>query len=85
MKNTSRFWHSGRKETEKPIEQCDDEKLKPFITKNIANHLGVTPHTIIPNLKIMEASGLLSSRRGAIKRGEPAGRKMWGKNLAPDR
>jgi CRISPR-associated protein Csa3 len=49
--------------------------LKPFITKNIANHLRVTPHTITPNLKRMEASGLLFSRRGAIKRGEPAGGK----------
>jgi CRISPR-associated protein Csa3 len=49
--------------------------LKPFITKNIANHLGVTHQTITPNLKRMEVSGLLSSRRGAIKRGEPAGEK----------
>ncbi|MGB9928998.1 MAG: DUF6293 family protein [Methanosarcina sp.] len=69
------------KKLKTPIEECSDEKLRPFITKNIANHLGVTSQTIIPNLKIMEASGLLSSRRGSIKRGEPAsgkcGVKIW--------
>jgi len=58
-----------------PIEECSDEKLKPFISKNISNHLGVTPQTITPNLKTLEFSGLLSSRKGAIKRGEPAGGK----------
>jgi len=73
--NNFRFWHSGRKETEKTIEQCDDEKVKPFISKNIANHLGVTPQTTTPILKSLEASGLLSSRKGSIKRGEPAGGK----------
>jgi len=57
------------------IEQCSDEKLRPFISKNIANHLKVTPQTITPNLKTLEFTGLLSSRRGAIKRGEPAGGK----------
>lgn len=63
------------KKLNKPLEQCDDEKLRPFISKNIANHLEVTPQTITPNLKTLEFSGLLSSRRGAIKRGEPAGGK----------
>lgn len=63
------------KKLKKPIEDCSDEMLKPFITKNIANHLGVTPQTITPNLKTLEFSGLLSSRKGAIKRGEPAGGK----------
>lgn len=58
-----------------PIEECSDEKLKPFISKNIANYLGVTPQTITPNLKTLEFSGLLSSRKGAIKRGDPAGGK----------
>jgi DNA-binding PadR family transcriptional regulator len=56
-------------------EECSDERLKLFITKNIANHLGVTPQTITPNLKTLEFSGILSSRRGAIKRGEPSGEK----------
>nr|WP_238985677.1 hypothetical protein [Methanosarcina barkeri] len=63
------------KKLKKPIKQCDDEKLKPFISKNIANHLGVTPQTTTPILKSLEASGLLSSRKGSIKRGEPAGGK----------
>ncbi|WP_269852123.1 helix-turn-helix domain-containing protein [Methanosarcina horonobensis] len=63
------------KKLKKPLEQCSDEKLKPFITKNIANHLGVTPQTITPTLKALEFSGLLSSRKGAVKRGEPAGGK----------
>jgi CRISPR-associated protein Csa3 len=63
------------KKLKKPNEQCDDEILRPFITKNIANHLGVTPQTITPSLKTLEFSGLLSSKRGAIKRGEPAGGK----------
>jgi DNA-binding PadR family transcriptional regulator len=35
----------------------------------------VAPQTITPNLKTLEFSGLLSSRRGAIKRGEPPGGK----------
>ena len=69
------------KKLKTPIEECSDEKLRPFITKNIANYLGVTSQTIIPNLKIMEASGLLSSKHGSIKRGEPAsgkcGVKIW--------
>jgi len=65
----------AEKNLNKPVEQCDDEKLKPFISKNISNHLGVTPQTITPNLKTLEFSGLLSSRRGAIKRGEPSGGK----------
>lgn len=63
------------KKLKKPIEECSDEKLKPLITKNIANHLGVTPQTITPTLKTLEFSGDLSSRRGAIKIGEPAGGK----------
>lgn len=63
------------KKLNKPVEQCDDEKLKPFISKNIANYLGVTPQTITPTLKVLEASGLLSCRKGAIKRGAPAGGK----------
>jgi CRISPR-associated protein Csa3 len=63
------------KKLKKPNEQCDDEKLKPFITKNISNHLGVTPQTITPNLKTLEFSKLLSSRKGAVKRGEPSGGK----------
>lgn len=63
------------KKLKKPIEQCDDEKLKPLISKNIANHLGVTPQTATPILKSLETSGLLSSRKGSIKRGEPAGGK----------
>lgn len=63
------------KKLKKPVEQCDDEKLKPLISKNIANHLGVTPQTTTPILKSLETSGLLSSRKGAIKRGEPAGGK----------
>lgn len=67
-----------------PVEECSDEKLRPFITKNIANYLGVTSQTIISNLKIMEASGLLSSRRGSIKRGEPASGKCGVKNLEPN-
>lgn len=58
-----------------PIEHCEDEMLRPFITKNIANHLRVTPQTITPNLKTLESSRILSSRRGAIKRGEPSGGK----------
>jgi len=63
------------KKLKKPSEQCEDEILRPFITKNIANHLGVTPQTITPNLKTLEFSKLLSSRRGAVKRGEPSGGK----------
>jgi hypothetical protein len=55
-----------------------------IISKNIANHLGVTPQTINPTLKTLEFSGLLSSRRGAIKRGEPSGGKR-SENLAFDR
>jgi CRISPR-associated protein Csa3 len=38
-------------------------------------HLEVTPQTITPNLKTLEFSGLLSSRRGTIKRGDPSGGK----------
>lgn len=66
---------------EKPVEEYDDEHLRPFITKNIANGLGVKPQSIIPNLKMMEADGLIRSRRGSINRGEPfkgkAGVKIW--------
>lgn len=65
----------AEKNLNKPIEECDDEKLKPFISKNITNHLKVTPQTITPTLKTLEFSGLLSSRKGAVKRGEPAGGK----------
>jgi hypothetical protein len=63
------------KKLKDPIEQCSDEKLRPFISKNIANHLDVTPQTLTPILKGLEFSGLLSSRKGSIKRGEPAGGK----------
>lgn len=38
-----------------PIEECSDEKLRPFISRNIANHLRVTPQTITPTLKILES------------------------------
>jgi len=55
-----------------PVEECPDEKMKSLITKNIANYLEATPQTIPPTLKILESSGILSSRKGAIKRGEPA-------------
>jgi DNA-binding MarR family transcriptional regulator len=54
---------------------------KPGITKNIANHLEVKPQTITPNLKTLEFSKLLSSRRGTVKRGEPSGGKR-SENLA---
>lgn len=63
------------KRLDTPIEKCSDEKLRPFISKNIANYLGVTSQTITPTLKILENSGILSGRKGAIKRGEPAGGK----------
>ncbi|PAV13358.1 hypothetical protein ASJ81_18095 [Methanosarcina spelaei] len=69
------FGIQEEKKLKKPVDQCDDEKLKPFISKNIANHFGVTPQTTTPILKSLETSGLLSSRKGSIKRGEPAGGK----------
>ncbi|MBE0524970.1 MAG: hypothetical protein IBX40_11660 [Methanosarcinales archaeon] len=59
----------------------NDERLRPFITKNIANGLGVKSQSIISNLKMIEADGLIRSKRGSINRGEPfkvkTGVKMW--------
>ena len=55
--------------------ESGDEQMRSFITKNIAGSLGVEPQSIIPNLKVMEANGLIKGRRGAIKRGEPFGGK----------
>ena len=60
------------KKLKDPVELYSDEKLRPLISKNIANHLRVTPQTITPCLKTMEFSGLLSSRKGVIKRGGSA-------------
>ncbi|AKB32510.1 hypothetical protein MSSIH_1820 [Methanosarcina siciliae HI350] len=74
-KKTFSYLMQEEKKLKDPIEQCSDEKLRPFISKNIANHLGVTPQTLTPILKSLEFSGLLSSRKGSIKRGEPAGGK----------
>jgi hypothetical protein len=54
----------------KAVEECDDEQLRPFITKNIASSLCVKPQSIIPNLRVLESDRLIQSRRGAVKRGE---------------
>jgi CRISPR-associated protein Csa3 len=65
----------------KSVEECNDEQLRPFITKNIASSLGVKPQSIIPNLRVLESDRLIQSRRGAVRRGEPfrgkAGVKIW--------
>jgi len=61
---------------EMSVTECSDEQLRPFITKMIAMGLSVEPQSITNNLAAMEASGLLESRRGAIKRGPPAHGKM---------
>ena len=81
MKRILSYLLSLEYKLEKPVEEYDDEHLRPFITKNIANGLGVKPQSIIPNLKMMEGDGLIQSRRGSINRGEPfkgkAGVKIW--------
>lgn len=53
------------------VEACDDEQLRPFIIKKIANSLGVKPQSIIPNLRVLESDRLIQSKKGSIKRGEP--------------
>ena len=81
MKRILSYILSQESKLEQPVEEYDDEYLRPFITKNIANGLGVKPQSIIPNLKIMEGDGLIRSRRGSINRGEPfkgkTGVKIW--------
>jgi CRISPR-associated protein Csa3 len=81
MKRILSYLLSQESKLEKPMEEYDDELLRPFITKNIANNLGVKSQSIISSLKVMEGEGLIRSRRGSIKRGEPykgkAGIKLW--------
>ena len=81
MKRILSYLFSEKSKLKKPVEEYDDEHLRPFITKNIANGLGVKPQSIISNLKMMEGEGLIQSRRGSINRGEPfkgkTGVKIW--------
>ncbi|KAF5428124.1 putative transcriptional regulator [Candidatus Methanomarinus sp.] len=81
MKRILLYLLSQESKLEKPVEESNDEHLRPFITKNIANGLGVKPQSIISNLKMMEGEGLIRSRRGSINRGEPfkgkTGVKIW--------
>ncbi len=58
------------------IPDCEDEQLRPFMTKMIASGLGVEPQSITGNLAALESYGLVESRRGAVKRGPPSHGKM---------
>ena len=68
------------KKLRKPIEECSDDELKNFINREIASGLGVTSQTITNKLQMMEADGLLMSRKGAIKNSSGLGKssvKIW--------
>ncbi|AKB21958.1 DUF6293 family protein [Methanosarcina sp. WH1] len=64
----------------KPVEECSDDELKSFINREIARGLGVTSQTITNKLQMMEADGLLMSKKGAIKNSSGLGKssvKIW--------
>lgn len=68
------------KKLRKPVEECSDDELKNFINREIARGLGVTSQTITNKLQMMEADGLLMSKRGAIKNSSGLGKssvKIW--------
>jgi CRISPR-associated protein Csa3 len=68
------------KKLKKPVEEYNDDELKSFINREIALGLGVTSQTITNKLQMMEADGLLMSKKGAIKNSSGLGKssvKIW--------
>jgi hypothetical protein len=63
-----------QKKLNKHVEEYNDDELKNFITREIAHGLGVTPQTITNKLQMMEADGLLKSKKSAIKKSSGLGK-----------
>ncbi|AKB26321.1 hypothetical protein MSMTP_2852 [Methanosarcina sp. MTP4] len=68
------------KKLKKPVEECSDYELKKFINREIAGGLKVTSQTITNKLQMLEADGLLMSKKGALKNSSGLGKssvKIW--------
>jgi CRISPR-associated protein Csa3 len=53
---------------EKPVEEYNDEELANFVSGSIARGIDVEPNSITNKLQMMEADGLIKSKRGSLKR-----------------